>query len=109
MMDTLKLKGGAPLPLSLAFTEDDEVTPIDITGWEISVQVRAYPSMQAVGGLIYADITGGVGEAALVIPAEHLPAGFLAYDIRCVDAAGTPVHTETYYLDVIDPITRAAP
>lgn len=104
MVKQITHKRGDTYKIAITVTEDDNVTPINITDWTIRSQVRRRDTLIAE---LSFEITDGInGKYTLQCEdTTDWPLGKLFTDIEYTDLLGSVVSSETFEIYVIRDIT----
>lgn len=104
-MPTLHIKRGDTLALACAL--QTATGPVDMTGWQIDCWLRS-PGGKRVQALAATSGDAAQGQYTLsAAPAETLawPEQALSADVRYTDAGGRVMHTATFVVCVLEPVT----
>jgi hypothetical protein len=103
-MASIDHKRGDTFRISVAVTEDDKTTPVDITGWTIRSHVRNGSVL--IAELEYSAIDEANGQYQLLCEdTTDWPRATIESDIEYIDLLGDVRSTATYQIEVIKDVT----
>lgn len=106
MSAVIQHKRGDTYRISVALTEDDGITPIDITGWEVRSHIRKRSRLVCNLEYIPVDRINGKYELLCDDTSDWLK-GVLTSDIEYTDSNGGVFSTKTYEINCIEDVTYA--
>lgn len=104
----LTIHRGASFNIQLAVTEDDDVTPVDLTGHEITASIRRDYTQPVLDSFIVTPVNLSLGAISLLLTNEQnaaLPLNRFVYDVKMVDPAGYVTYLMRGRLMLINRVT----